>query len=120
MVGGSTLIHHLLFTRVGLERLREIRRTTLVTSSEGQYKLLEEQEEDIKRDFKEYQRLAASREKSLKVLAHCNEVELTMETFYQFTLLLIVVLVSWQLNIRTTDTEDCVKARLFLPAIVFF
>ena len=63
----------------------------------------------IEKDFAEYQSLAKFREKSLRVLALCNEVELTMETFYHFTLLLLLVLKTWQLT-QTTNANDSEEA----------
>ena len=72
-------------------------RTTPPSAGEEQKEKLANHETVIKSHFQELQKLIANRAKSLRVLALSKQTEATTETFYQFILQLLVVMVSWHI-----------------------
>ena len=72
----------------------DLNRATPPSASPEQKQKLNNHENLMKNHFQELQKLIANRAKSLRILAVSKHTEATMETFYQFILQLLIVLVS--------------------------
>ena len=81
----------------GVERGLDL--TLLLSASPEQKQKVIDLESHLKSHFVELRKLIDSRARSVRVLALSKQTEATMETFYQFVIQLLILLVSCQIMI---------------------